>query len=55
MKRYEFGPSRSIRVRRTLQELGGAFEPVVVNLAAGEHKSQAFRRIRGHAALRCRI
>ncbi len=45
MKLYQFGPSRSIRVRWTLQELGAAFEPVVVNLATGEHKSDAFRRL----------
>jgi len=32
MKPYEFGPTRSIRVRWTLQELGVDFEPVRVNL-----------------------
>lgn len=28
MKLYEFGPTRSIRVRWTLQELGADFEPI---------------------------
>jgi glutathione S-transferase len=37
MKLYEFGPTRSIRVRWTLQELGADFESIRVNLLAGEH------------------
>lgn len=42
MKLYEFAPTRSIRVRWTLQELGVAFEPIVVNLLAGEHRRPEF-------------
>jgi glutathione S-transferase len=42
MKLYEFAPTRSIRVRWTLQELGVPFEPITVNLAAGEHKRPEF-------------
>ena len=42
MKLYEFAPTRSIRVRWTLQELGVEFDSVVVNLIAGEHHSAAF-------------
>lgn len=42
---YEFGPSRSIRVRWTLQELGVEFEPVMVNLRDGEHRRAEFLKI----------
>jgi glutathione S-transferase len=45
MKLYEFGPTRSIRVRWTLQELGVDFEPIRVNLLAGEHRSPEFLKI----------
>jgi glutathione S-transferase len=45
MKLYEFGPTRSIRVRWTLQELGVDFEPVRINLMAGEHQSPEFLKI----------
>jgi glutathione S-transferase len=45
MKLYEFAPTRSIRARWTLQELGVPFEAVTVNLPAGEHKSPAFLKI----------
>jgi len=45
MKLYEFPPTRSIRVRWTLQELGVDFEPVRVNLLAGEHRQPAFLAI----------
>lgn len=45
MKLYELGPTRSIRARWTLQELGVDFEPVVVDLLAGEHKTPAFLRM----------
>jgi glutathione S-transferase len=38
MKLYEFAPTRSIRARWTLQELGIEFEPITVNLVAGEHR-----------------
>ena len=45
LKLYEFAPTRSIRVRWTLQELGVPFEAVTVNMMAGEHKAPAFLRI----------
>jgi glutathione S-transferase len=45
MKLYEFGPTRSLRARWTLQELGVDFEPVRVNLQAGEHQRPQFLRI----------
>ncbi len=45
MKFFEFPPTRSIRVRWTLQELGVDFEAVTVNMLAGEHKSPAFLKI----------
>src|SRR5882672_2065677 len=45
MKLYEFPPTRSIRVRWTLQELGVPFEAVTVNMIAGENRSPAFLKI----------
>ena len=45
MKLYEFAPTRSIRARWALQELGVAFEPVAVNLIAGENRRPEFLRI----------
>ncbi len=45
MKLYEFAPTRSIRARWTLQELGIPFEATTINLAAGEHKSAEFLKI----------
>jgi glutathione S-transferase len=45
MKLYEFAPTRSIRVRWTLQELGVEFEAITVNMLAGEHRSPAFLKI----------
>ena len=45
MKLYEFAPTRSIRVRWTLQELGVDFEAITVNLLAGEHRSPVFLKI----------
>src|SRR5262249_34498347 len=45
MKLYEFAPTRSIRVRWTLQELGIDFEAIPVDLLAGEHRSPAFLKI----------
>jgi glutathione S-transferase len=45
MKLYEFGPTRSIRARWTLQELGVDFEPVTVNLPAGEHRRPEFLEV----------
>jgi glutathione S-transferase len=45
MKLYEFGATRSIRVRWALQELGVDFEPIRVNLLAGEHCRPEFLKI----------
>ena len=45
MRLYEFGPTRSIRARWTLQELGVEFEPITVNLVAGEHRRPEFLKI----------
>lgn len=45
MKLYEFGPTRSIRARWMLQELGVDFEAVTVNLVAGEHRHPEFLKI----------
>jgi glutathione S-transferase len=45
MQLYEFAPTRSIRVRWTLQELAVDFEPITVNLVAGEHRRPAFLEI----------
>src|SRR5262249_40077026 len=42
MRLYEFPPTRSIRVRSTLQELGVDFESVPVNLIAGDHRRPEF-------------
>ncbi len=42
MKLFEFAPTRSIRARWTLQELGVEFESVVVNLMAGENRGAEF-------------
>jgi len=45
MKLYEFAPTRSIRARWTLQELGVEFEAVTVDLPAGEQHSTEFLAI----------
>ena len=45
MKLYEFAPTRSIRARWALQELGVGFEAVTVNLMAGEHRDPRFLAI----------
>jgi glutathione S-transferase len=45
MQLYEFAPTRSIRVRWMLQELGVYFEAVTVNLRAGEHRHPDFLKI----------
>jgi glutathione S-transferase len=45
MKLYEFAPTRSIRARWTLQELGVEFEPITVNLVAGEHHRPDFLKL----------
>jgi glutathione S-transferase len=45
MKLYEFAPTRSIRVRWTLQELGLDFEAISVNLTTGENATPEFLRV----------
>lgn len=45
MKLYEFGPTRSIRVRWTLQELGVDFEAIAVDLVNGEHRRPEFLKV----------
>lgn len=45
MKLYELPPTRSMRVRWTLQELGAPFDAVRVNLWQGEHLQPAFLAI----------
>ena len=45
MKLYEFAPSRSIRVRWTLQELDVPFEAITVDLAKREHTRPEFLAI----------
>ena len=45
MKLYEFAPTRSIRVRWTLQELGVPFESIVVKLTENEHRAPEYLRV----------
>jgi glutathione S-transferase len=45
MQLYEFAPTRSIRVRWTLQELGVPFEAVTVNLVAGDNRRPEFLKL----------
>lgn len=45
IKLYEFAPTRSIRARWALQELGVEFTPVTVDLRAGRHHEPWFREI----------
>jgi glutathione S-transferase len=45
MKLYEFAPTRSIRVRWVLQELGVEFEAISIDLQAGEHRTPDFLAI----------
>jgi glutathione S-transferase len=45
LKLYEFPPTRSIRVRWTLQEMQLDFESILVNLPAREHRSAEFLKI----------
>lgn len=51
MRLYEFGPTRALRVRWTLQELGVEFESVSVNLQAREHLRPEFLRLNPAARL----
>ena len=45
MRLYEFGPTRSIRVRWVLQELGIDFDSTIVNLPRGDHRLPEFLKI----------
>ena len=45
MRLYEFAPTRSIRARWMLQELGIDFEAVSVSLPTGAHRSAEFLEI----------
>jgi glutathione S-transferase len=45
VKLFEFPPTRSIRARWTLQELGVDFQAITVNLLKGEHRSPQFLAI----------
>jgi glutathione S-transferase len=45
MQLYEFTPTRSIRARWILQELGVDFESIAVNLGASEHRRPDFLKI----------
>ena len=45
MQLYEFPPTRSIRVRWTLQELGVPFEAIRVDLPAGENRRPEFLKL----------
>src|SRR5271156_645822 len=45
LKLYEFPPTRSIRVRWTLQEMQLDFESILVNLPAREHHEAEFLKI----------
>ncbi|HEU4427852.1 MAG TPA: glutathione S-transferase family protein [Myxococcota bacterium] len=45
MRLYEFAPTRSIRVRWVLQELGVPFDATTVDLRRGEHRRPEFLAI----------
>ena len=45
MNLYEFAPTRSIRARWTLQELGVEFEAITVNVLLGENRKPEFLSI----------
>lgn len=51
MKLYEFAPTRSIRVRWMLQELGLPFEAITVNLRSGDHHKPEFLELNPAAKL----
>ena len=51
MKLYEFGPTRALRVRWTLQELGVDFDAVKVDLKAGDHLQPQFLKLNPAAKL----
>jgi glutathione S-transferase len=51
MRLYEFGPTRALRARWVLQELGVEFEVVTVNMLAGEHLRPEFLKLNPAAKL----
>lgn len=51
MQLYEFGPTRALRARWTLRELGVEFESVTVRLPEGEARSPEFLRLNPAAKL----
>lgn len=51
MRLYEFGPTRSLRVRWTLQELGVPFQSVTVDLSRNEHQLPDFLALNPAAKL----
>jgi glutathione S-transferase len=51
VKLYEFAPTRSIRVRWTLQEIGVPFESARIDMRVNEHKSAEFLKINPAAKL----
>jgi glutathione S-transferase len=51
MRLYEFGPTRALRARWALQELGVEFEAVSVNMRAGEHLRPEFLKLNPAAKL----
>lgn len=51
MKLYEFGPTRSIRARWILQELGIDFEATTIDLRVGEHRNPEFLELNPAAKL----
>lgn len=51
MRLYEFAPTRSLRARWVLQELGIEFEAVSVNLLAGEARRPEFLQLNPAAKL----
>jgi glutathione S-transferase len=51
MRLYEFGPTRALRARWTLQELGVEFDAVSVNMPAGENLSPEFLKLNPAAKL----
>jgi glutathione S-transferase len=51
VKLYEFAPTRSIRVRWTLQEIGVPFESASIDMRFNEHRSAEFLKINPAAKL----
>jgi glutathione S-transferase len=51
MRLYEFAPTRSIRVRWTLQEIGVPFESIRIDLRVNEQRSAEFLKINPAAKL----